>query len=39
MDISEAIKRRRGELGLSQTQLAEKTGISLRQLARYEVGE
>jgi len=39
MDISEVIKLRRAELGLSQAQLAKETGISLRQLARYEKGE
>jgi len=39
MDISEVIRLRRKELGLSQAQLAEEAGISLRQLARYEAGE
>jgi transcriptional regulator with XRE-family HTH domain len=39
MDISEVIKLRRKELGLSQAQLATAAGISLRQLARYEAGE
>ena len=39
MDISEVIRLRRAELGLSQTQLAKEAGISLRQLARYEAGE
>jgi transcriptional regulator with XRE-family HTH domain len=39
MDISEIIKLRRSELGLSQAQLAKEAGISLRQLARYEAGE
>jgi transcriptional regulator with XRE-family HTH domain len=39
MDISEVIKRRRTELGLSQTGLANKANISIRQLARYEAGE
>jgi transcriptional regulator with XRE-family HTH domain len=39
MDISEVIKRRRTELGLSQTGLASKANISIRQLARYEAGE
>jgi transcriptional regulator with XRE-family HTH domain len=39
MDISEVIKLRRAELGLSQAQLAKEAGISLRQLARYEAGE
>jgi transcriptional regulator with XRE-family HTH domain len=39
VDISEVIKHRRSELGLSQAQLAQAAGISLRQLARYEAGE
>ncbi len=39
MDISEVIRRRRAELGLSQAQLAKETGVSLRQLARYEAGQ
>jgi transcriptional regulator with XRE-family HTH domain len=39
VDISEVIKHRRAELGLSQTELAKAAGISLRQLARYEAGE
>ncbi|WP_395109219.1 helix-turn-helix domain-containing protein [Actinomadura sp. SCN-SB] len=39
MDISEVIKARRAELGLSQGQLAAAAGVSLRQLARYEAGE
>lgn len=39
MDISEVIKRRRMELGLSQAELAKRADVSLRQLARYEAGE
>ena len=39
MDISEVIRLRRSELGLSQAQLAKEAGVSLRQLARYEAGE
>src|SRR5260370_16414121 len=39
MDISEVIRLRRKELGLSQAQLAKEADISLRQLARYEAGE
>ena len=39
MDLSEVIKHRRTELGLSQAQLAKNAGISLRQLARYEAGQ
>jgi transcriptional regulator with XRE-family HTH domain len=37
--MPEVIKLRRAELRLSQAQLAEEAGISLRQLARYEAGE
>ncbi len=33
------IKRRRSELGYSQTELGEKAGITARQVARYESGE
>lgn len=39
MDISEIIKSRRSVIGVSQAELAEATGISVRQLARYEAGE
>jgi transcriptional regulator with XRE-family HTH domain len=39
LDISEIIRLRRKELGLSQAQLAKEADISLRQLARYEAGE
>jgi transcriptional regulator with XRE-family HTH domain len=39
VDISEVIRLRRAELGLSQAQLAKAAGISLRQLARYEAGQ
>jgi transcriptional regulator with XRE-family HTH domain len=39
MDISEVIRARRTELGLSQAQLAKEAGVSPRQLARYEAGE
>jgi transcriptional regulator with XRE-family HTH domain len=39
MDISEVIRARRTELGLSQAQLAKNAGVSPRQLARYEAGE
>lgn len=35
----EVIRRRRHELGLSQTQLAEATGVHVRQIRRYEAGE
>ena len=33
------IKRRRSELGISQVELAERAGITSRQVARYESGE
>ena len=39
MDISEVLKSRRSVIGVSQAELAEATGISVRQLARYEAGE
>src|SRR4051812_38386537 len=39
MDFSAVIKTRRAALGLSQGQLAERAGVSSRQLARYEAGE
>jgi transcriptional regulator with XRE-family HTH domain len=39
MDISDVIRARRTELGLSQAQLAKNAGVSPRQLARYEAGE
>jgi transcriptional regulator with XRE-family HTH domain len=35
----EVIRRRRNELGLSQTQLAEAAGVHVRQIRRYETGE
>ncbi|MGW2379107.1 helix-turn-helix domain-containing protein [Streptomyces sp. NPDC001658] len=39
MDISDVIRSRRTALDISQADLAKATGISLRQLARYEAGE
>jgi transcriptional regulator with XRE-family HTH domain len=39
MDFSDVIRSRRSVLGISQADLAKATGISLRQLARYEAGE
>lgn len=39
MDMPEVIRRRRGELGLSQAQLATKAGVDTRQIRRYEAGE
>lgn len=37
--IGEVIRRRRAELGISQTQLAADTGMQARQIRRYEAGE
>ncbi|MBO0872099.1 MAG: helix-turn-helix transcriptional regulator [Pseudonocardia sp.] len=37
--VSEVIRARRKEMGLSQAQLAKAAGVSPRQLARYEAGE
>lgn len=34
-----AMRRRRMELGLSQTQIAEAAGVNIRQIRRYEAGE
>jgi transcriptional regulator with XRE-family HTH domain len=34
-----AIRRRRMELGLSQAEVAEATGVNIRQIRRYEAGE
>lgn len=39
MDVSEVIKARRSELGLSQQQLADAADINIRQVARYEAGD
>ena len=39
MDFSDVIRSRRVALGLSQAQLAQRAGVSPRQLARYEAGE
>src|SRR4051794_41393484 len=39
MDFSEVLRSRRVALGLSQAELAERAGVSSRQLARYEAGE
>lgn len=36
---AEIITRRRTELGLSQTDLADRTGVDRRQIARYEAAE
>ncbi|WP_218008884.1 helix-turn-helix domain-containing protein [Nocardia jiangxiensis] len=37
--MSEVIRSRRNELGLTQTQLATAIGMTLRQVTRYEAGE
>jgi transcriptional regulator with XRE-family HTH domain len=37
--IGAAIRRRRIELGLSQAQVAEATGVNIRQIRRYEAGD
>jgi transcriptional regulator with XRE-family HTH domain len=37
--MSEVIRLRRGELGLSQAQLATAAGVATRQIRRYEAGE
>lgn len=39
MEISEVIRRRRTELGLSQSQLAAAVGVDPRQIRRYESGD
>ncbi len=37
-EIGERIKRRRGELGISQEELAETLGVTYQQVQRYENG-
>lgn len=39
VEISEVIRRRRSELGMSQAQLAAAVGVDARQIRRYESGE
>jgi len=39
VDISEVIRTRRSQLGLSQAELAKAAGLHVRQIARYEAGE
>src|SRR4029453_13589319 len=39
MEISEVIRRRRAELGMSQADLATAAGVDKRQIRRYEAGE
>ncbi|TQM80011.1 helix-turn-helix protein [Saccharothrix saharensis] len=37
--MAEVMRQRRGELGLSQAELAERAGVGVRQIRRYEAGE
>ena len=37
--FKEKVKEHRGQLGLSQKQLAEKAGIGFRTIVTYEAGE
>ncbi|MEV0090490.1 helix-turn-helix transcriptional regulator [Streptomyces sp. NPDC050738] len=39
MDLHEVIRKRRGELGISQADLAAAAGVDRRQIRRYEAGE
>ncbi|WP_433680661.1 helix-turn-helix domain-containing protein [Nocardia sp. CA-119907] len=39
MAMSEVIRTRRNQLGLTQSQIAETIGVNLRQVVRYEAGE
>jgi transcriptional regulator with XRE-family HTH domain len=39
MQMSEVLRRRRAELGMSQSELAAAAGIDARQIRRYEAGE
>src|SRR4051794_35604665 len=39
MGMSDILRRRRAELGMSQAELARAAGIGVRQIARYEAGE
>jgi transcriptional regulator with XRE-family HTH domain len=39
MDLGEAIRVRRTELGISEADLAESAGVDARQIRRYEAGE
>jgi transcriptional regulator with XRE-family HTH domain len=39
MEISEVIRRRRAELGMSQADLAAAAGVGARQIRRYEAGQ
>ena len=39
VEMSEVLRRRRAELGMSQADLAEAAGVDRRQIRRYEAGE
>jgi len=39
MEMSEVIRRRRDELGMSQAELGAAAGVDARQIRRYEAGE
>lgn len=39
VDMSEVLRSRRAELGISQADLAKAAGVNVRQIARYESGE
>jgi transcriptional regulator with XRE-family HTH domain len=39
MDLNEIIRQRRGDLNMSQAELAAKVGVDKRQIRRYESGE
>ncbi len=39
MELSEVLRKRRGELGMSQAELAAAAGVDRRQIRRYEAGE
>ncbi len=39
MEISEVIRRRRAELGISQADLSAAAGVDARQIRRYEAGQ
>jgi transcriptional regulator with XRE-family HTH domain len=39
VEMSEVIRQRRGQLGMSQADLAQASGVDKRQIRRYEAGE